>query len=175
MYNHIAMLLNIVNAKNQEGAPVEFDVNVSLSEDLLIDRGYKINGDAKVVGTMIYDDRELTTEAQATVSIDVLCDNCGCEFTRDFVVDVNEKFVEPDYQSEEDYTLNLSSVDLTKPVENNLLSSIPTRILCKDDCKGLCPYCGKDLNNQVCNCEAIIESDEQLDNPFNKLNKLGDN
>ena len=36
-------------------------------------------------------------------------------------------------------------------------------------------YVFKDLNNQVCNCEAIIESDEQLDNPFNKLNKLGDN
>lgn len=169
------MLLNIVNAKNQEGKPVEFNVNVEVDKNLLQDRGYVINGDAKVMGTMVYDDGELTTESTATVNISVICDNCGCGFDKDFTVDINEKFVESEFKDEEDYTLNLSSVDLVKPVEDNLLSNIPTRVLCKEDCKGLCPYCGKDLNNQVCNCEAIIESEEQLDNPFNKLNKLGDN
>lgn len=169
------MLLNIVNAKNQEGKPVEFNVNVDVDKNLLQDRGYVINGDANVVGTMVYDDGELTTKSTATVNILVVCDNCGCAFDKDFTVDVNEKFVESEFKDEEEYTLNLSSVDLVKPVEDNLLSNIPTRILCKEDCKGLCPYCGKDLNNQVCNCEAIIESEEQLDNPFNKLNKLGDN
>lgn len=169
------MLLNIVNAKNQEGTPVEFNVSVALNEELLQTRGYTILGEAQVKGTMTYDNRELETVATATIDLDVICDNCGKTFSKQFTFDVNERFVDAEVQSEEDYTLNLSSVDLQKPVEDNLLLMLPTRILCSEDCKGLCPYCGKDLNNQVCNCEAIIESEEQFDNPFNKLNKLGDN
>ncbi len=174
MYNHCAMLLNIVNAKNHEGSPVEFSVNVELANDLLESKGYELVGEAEVTGTMCYENRRLTTEAKGKVKINAFCDACAKPLEKTLVFDVNEEFVSADEQSEEQYTLNLANVDLQKAVEDNLLLTLPTKLLCKEDCKGLCPHCGKDLNNHVCNCEAIMESEEQLDNPFNKLSKLGE-
>jgi uncharacterized protein len=32
--------------------------------------------------------------------------------------------------------------------------SLPARSLCGEDCKGLCPRCGKNLNSESCNCDA---------------------
>jgi uncharacterized protein len=34
----------------------------------------------------------------------------------------------------------------------DIVMSLPTKLLCKDDCRGLCPDCGKNLNTGDCNC-----------------------
>lgn len=51
-------------------------------------------------------------------------------------------FVQPDERT----------VSLDAQVYENLISSIPIRILCRDDCKGLCPDCGANLNFEPCRC-----------------------
>ena len=47
-----------------------------------------------------------------------------------------------------DYTL-----DLDELVAMDILLELPTRILCREDCKGLCNVCGQNLNTGSCNCE----------------------
>ncbi|WP_242826507.1 YceD family protein [Caldisalinibacter kiritimatiensis] len=47
--------------------------------------------------------------------------------------------------------------------------SLPMRVLCKDDCKGLCPKCGKNLNEGECNCEV-----DNVDPRLEKLKELFD-
>lgn len=48
--------------------------------------------------------------------------------------------------------------------------SIPLKRLCKDDCKGLCPHCGKNLNEETCNCK-----DEKTHDVWEPLKKLKGN
>lgn len=43
--------------------------------------------------------------------------------------------------------------DLTDDIRENLLLAMPMRIKCKEDCKGLCPRCGANLNTEKCSCE----------------------
>ncbi len=43
-------------------------------------------------------------------------------------------------------------LDLDAVICDEILLSFPMRILCKDDCKGLCAGCGADLNTEVCRC-----------------------
>ena len=38
-----------------------------------------------------------------------------------------------------------------------LLLELPTKVLCREDCKGLCPKCGKDLNFGPCDCKKEID------------------
>ncbi len=38
-------------------------------------------------------------------------------------------------------------------VREQVLLSLPDRSLCREDCKGLCPHCGGNLNETACNCE----------------------
>ncbi len=52
-------------------------------------------------------------------------------------------------------------LDLDEPARSLLLSEFPSRVLCREDCRGLCPTCGKDLNEGPCSCKTD-ETDPRL-------------
>lgn len=172
-----AMLLNIGKAKRNEDIVEDFDVEVSLDDDLVIDRGYHFLSPARVTGSFYYKGSILFLDARVTYTLSCVCDNCGEEIEREFSFDMSEEFVE-EYASHDpdDYLINQIAIDLDRPVCDNLLYNLPSRILCKENCQGLCDICGKNKNTYSCNCEAI-ESEERHreQNPFNKIKIIGDN
>ena len=165
------MLLNIGKAKLNEGKPFVFECKVPIDDSLLQDRGYSTKADASVRGEYLYKSETLMLKAQVEVKLSCFCDNCGKAIEKSISFDMAEEFIE-DYNSNssEDYTIHQITVDLDRPVADNLLFNIPSRILCKQDCKGLCSVCGKDKNLYSCNCEQIALEEQKLEqNPFNKL------
>jgi uncharacterized protein len=48
-------------------------------------------------------------------------------------------------------------MDLTEPVRQALLVAVDMRPLCREDCKGLCPECGGNLNEVDCGHEPVVE------------------
>jgi len=57
-------------------------------------------------------------------------------------------------EDNDDYILVESSqIELDTTAEELLMLGLPIRHLCRDDCKGLCPKCGKDLNVRDCECQ----------------------
>lgn len=166
------MLLNIVKAKAQSGEDVPFEVSFGLDENLISAKGYKFLTPVSVKGNMNYQNEKLLINAQVTFKIMAICDNCGESFEKDIKFDLEENFVE-NYNShnEEDYLINQTSVEIDKPIIDNLLLNIPTRMLCKGSCKGLCPICGKNKNFYSCNCKSLEDELEKLENPFNQLKK----
>ncbi len=55
-------------------------------------------------------------------------------------------------------------IDLDEMVLEQLELSLPSRVLCLDDCRGLCPQCGADLNLEQCNCQKQIYNQLIVDN-----------
>lgn len=47
-----------------------------------------------------------------------------------------------------------AEIDLTADVREALILSLPVKVLCSEACKGLCPVCGKDLNEGDCGCQV---------------------
>ncbi|MFT4113688.1 YceD family protein [Silvibacterium sp.] len=47
-------------------------------------------------------------------------------------------------------------LSLEDVLREQVLLSLPVRTLCREDCKGLCPHCGRDLNSESCTCEAAL-------------------
>lgn len=47
------------------------------------------------------------------------------------------------------------TIDLTEPVRENLFLAVPMKPLCREDCPGLCPRCGKNLKDGPCGCEDV--------------------
>ena len=72
---------------------------------------------------------------------------------------------------EEDYDLIMEpegqTLDLAVFAENLLDLKLPMRFLCDEDCKGLCPVCGANLNTSECRCNA-----EKIDPRFAMLKNL---
>lgn len=58
-------------------------------------------------------------------------------------------------------------LDLREAIRQNLVLAIPMQSLCSEDCKGLCPQCGHDLNEGPCDCQP-----EQGDMRFSALQQL---
>jgi uncharacterized protein len=44
-------------------------------------------------------------------------------------------------------------IDLTEGIREDIMLRLPLKNLCSEDCKGLCPQCGKNLNEGACGCE----------------------
>ena len=66
-----------------------------------------------------------------------------------------EQATEPQELSEEDLALSFyrgDEVDLGPLVREAMILALPTRPLCREDCRGLCPRCGANLNGGACGC-----------------------
>ena len=51
-----------------------------------------------------------------------------------------------------------TEIDVTPAVREELVLAAPRYVVCRDDCKGLCPQCGKDLNAGPCGCAPVTEA-----------------
>jgi uncharacterized protein len=63
-------------------------------------------------------------------------------------------------------------LDITDDIREDVLISLPTKYLCSQDCVGLCPTCGKNLNREKCECMIETVPDDEEANPWNELDKL---
>lgn len=72
-----------------------------------------------------------------------------------------------DEEFEEHFLLEKNRIDLKKYILEQVISSIPMKSLCDDDCKGLCQSCGVDLNIETCDCDNNI-----IDPRLEKLKEL---
>ena len=96
-------------------------------------------------GTVVQGDcRRCLTPVATPLSLEI-----GALFTQDpdALDDPDSYAVAPD----------ATEIDVTAALREELLLAAPRYVLCREDCKGLCPQCGKDLNAGPCNCEPATE------------------
>ena len=68
---------------------------------------------------------------------------------------------------DEDHT-----IDVSEPIMAAILMETPFVVLCREDCKGLCPTCGANLNEGDCGCAAKREAEKLAESPFAALADL---
>lgn len=109
------------------------------------------------------------------------CDRClsPAEFDVSGEVDEYYLFEEPEDTGDDDddeLDFSLVSADNTIDLSGALLSTLvmetPFVVLCRPDCKGLCPVCGANLNEEDCGHVAQIEEDRLKASPFAVLASL---
>ena len=54
-------------------------------------------------------------------------------------------------------------IDLTQSIRDSILLAVPVICLCKENCKGICSQCGKNLNQGLCKCEIDSFTDPRLE------------
>ena len=84
-----------------------------------------------------------------------LCDRCLNEFDREYVLNQDHILVKNTASDNDEYEYIVcpdNTLDLNELAISDLLLQLPTKVLCNEDCKGLCLKCGKDLNYGDCGC-----------------------
>ncbi len=97
------------------------------------------------------------------------CDRCADESViQDSVTTkllcTEDSTLDPEHEQEGLYFLLVGddSVDLSDDIRQNIHLAIPMKILCDDNCKGLCPVCGVNLNKSTCGC-SVDKTDSRWD------------
>jgi uncharacterized protein len=91
------------------------------------------------------------------------CRRCLVNLSAPVREDVHFIFAETDDAEAEDPDVfalpaGARQIDLRPAIREQWLLSAPTFALCREDCKGLCPRCGADLNVGACSCEPDVDS-----------------
>ena len=108
-------------------------------------------------------------KARVTGGVDITfrtkCDRCLTEVPTSLTLQFDRIVTSPDAVPEEDaseeedddlsfmegYQLNVETF-----VYNEIMLNWPMKILCRPDCKGVCPVCGRNLNDGECGCDTFV-------------------
>lgn len=156
------MLVNLTDVFSSDGKVVTKEIPCEWTEVKHDGTAYP----AKECSTIFW---KLTNIAKSKVLVEVSvkltavlnCDRCLSEVEQPFDLSIVREVVSPDTATPDEaeeqeafmegYELNIDSL-----IENEIITSWPMKVLCRPDCKGLCPVCGKDLNTGACGCDTFV-------------------
>jgi uncharacterized protein len=107
----------------------------------------------------------ITATFKVTYVADLVCVRCLTSFTKNFTVTTHLDYIEGVDPYAKSECIELQSTDIDKVyyqgscidvgvgIREVIILSIPVAPLCVENCRGLCPVCGKNINEQSCNCK----------------------
>ena len=154
------MVCDISTIMNTEGASAL--ISGTLEKAMLAYDVEMVNAD--VSGSITCTGGVLALSAKVDAVVRTACARCLQEITLPITFDFSETLVLSGQKTSADRDSVIffegSEIDIGEIVINNLLLNISSKYLCKDDCRGLCPKCGKNLNEGDCDCD-FFEIDER--------------
>ena len=154
------MLLGLSKIIDCPGASVPFSTSVDLS-DLRYGESYPVTEPVEASGTVRNTAGVLVMTGSIHTTIHGVCDRCAADFERfvEFPIDVVLVTELSNEDSEDEWVFHLEAdaADLEDIVRTVFVLNLDSKLLCSEDCKGLCCRCGKNLNEGPCNCQKEID------------------
>src|SRR6266481_4406111 len=119
----------------------------------LDDAEVRLIGPAKVSGRLRRDGNDVALRGSLQTKLEVVCGRCLQLVL--LAEDLNVSVFDGE------------GIELDDLVREELLLAVPVNVLCREDCKGLCPICGIDRNLNSCQCEV-----DEVDSRWQKLKEL---
>ncbi len=114
---------------------------------------HKLAGDADISFKYFADyDANLHLNGYVRVPVVFVCDRCGAVFEKNLFLNLDEE-ISPKIDEDSELTYDLPRIEIDKFITSFILASFPSKVLCREDCKGLCPRCGANLNDGDCGCK----------------------
>jgi uncharacterized protein len=126
--------------------------------------------DLKITVDLNKFDQNMSCQISISTLAEYHCDRCLAEYQKDFIESIELLFHigSKEIETEEEDVISISpdvkEIDITPYIEESLILAVPMKLLCKEDCKGICPGCGVDLNFEKCHC-----SEKNPDTRWDKL------
>lgn len=152
------MRLNLREIIHEPGSSLPFSFQLDLSElDFFGERPVK--QPVEISGTVRNMAGALVLEGQAETELELNCDRCLKPFAERMAVPVNTLMAETleDEENDDIILLEKGEVDLAEVFTTAFVLAMEPKHVCSEDCKGLCPKCGANLNDGPCQCRPEID------------------
>ncbi len=177
------MLINLrgLLAGEVSGSKVAFDYELSLGSrefDFDIEtEGVTLTSPIRIKGAVTDMGGYMSLTADASLDYSAECARCLKPLSRELSVTLERTVITegslentPEEEADDYIEIVDGMLDIEPSVMEEIMMAFPARELCDEDCKGLCPKCGKNLNEGSCSCET-----KEIDPRLAVLKKLLDN
>ncbi len=164
------MKFDITSIKKESGSSMKIQYDGAIDGVDILD-GFTVKDDIHLKGTLSNFNDIIWLDGVLQLNYAGLCNRCLDTVYREMSLSMKEKFsMKP--IDDETYLYEGNFIDLTKAVKDNIIVELPVKLLCSEQCKGICPVCGRNLNNNECNCGEDFNKNQ--DKPTNKFSVLKD-
>lgn len=152
------MRLDLKNIIRTPGASMPFAFSMDLS-DLDWNGEKPITKPVEVEGTVRNMAGALVLNCRLSTMLDLTCDRCTKPFSREKVVSYETLLASEleEEDSDEIVLLDEEELDADELLRDVFVLAMDSKHLCSEDCKGLCPGCGADLNTEPCRCKKEVD------------------
>ena len=154
-----------IELENLEGGKSDF-AHVYQPEELNpVDERVRLIEPAQVTGNIRVHRNEVFVNGHVDTRAQVECDRClqpvelpvSADFALEYITGSEYESSEVVELTEAELLVSVfdgQAIDVDEVVKEQILLAVPTRMLCRENCKGICPECGTDRNTGDCNCVA---------------------
>ena len=154
------MRLDLSSIIDRPGESIDFSVSVDLS-DLEYGISKPVSEPVLAVGSVRNTAGVLVMKGEISTCIHGICDRCATDFDRHMEIPIDvvlvEEFTNEDSEDERVFPLEADTADLEEIVRTVFVLNLDSKLLCREDCKGICYRCGKNLNEGPCGCQKEID------------------
>ncbi len=139
-----------------KGLDYEFELD---SSDLDLDGVLRYLTPVTVTGRVENHAGHIETRFRISAELICQCARCLKEFPKQLRMEGAAYLTEEleDEDNEDYYLIVDGAADLTEAARDHIILNFEPRLLCREDCLGLCPKCGKDLNEGPCGCGEDLD------------------
>lgn len=140
------------------------NINISVDiSDVEFSKNHPFKTPVTVNGCVKRTAGSVVLEAVAEYVYSAPCDRCAADVERSCKTKISHILVNElsNEDTEEFVLIEDMLLDIEELIRTDLILAIPSKFLCKEDCKGLCQTCGRDLNSEECSCNSV-EVDPRL-------------
>lgn len=157
------MQINLSELFGVEGKEKIYITEFEMTEFMAPDGVYEIaDKEPVVLRIRNIGDRKLLIEGKARLTLQIPCDRClepvSCPFELDIaeVLDMGQEEEEQLDEMEEQPYVSGHSLDVEQLLQCELIPDLPMKVVCSEDCQGICNKCGVNRNHQQCNCDQDV-------------------
>lgn len=170
----VYLFINVSDIIKDTGASKKFEGNFNLEDVKFSGEILKFPFPIYVEGSIINGGDLLLLNATVEGNVVLQCGGCREFYTHPFNFHFESNLCRTPVEDDpEIFTFEGEKISVKDIVVEYLLLELPIRRKCRIDCKGLCPYCGTNLNVLQCKCEGEKEQ-EQEDNIDSRMSALKD-
>jgi uncharacterized protein len=166
------LLVKVSKIKNIPGTKADIDISATINPQ---DYDYKdlvFSSPCHFKGQMENKHGLINIRGEAKADMLFTCHRCCDSFSQTYAVLIDAYYSlqseQLDLDGENDiYTFSGETIDITPEVLRQIFMEIPMKLLCREDCRGLCSMCGTNLNNGKCSCR-----DDDIDPRLEKLKEF---
>ncbi len=170
------MYIDVEKLKQEKYSTRHYDFNLNLPYLMVGHEKIMVKGPIKVASSATFTNKDILVEGTITAQLELNCHRCLEKFIYNLEAPFKERFVtsseyktltESEKMQEDISWYQNGKINLEPLVEQIIYLSLPMKVMCKEDCLGLCSKCGSSLNIKKCDCK-----DEEIDPRLAVLQQL---